>query len=172
MTKQDWNNLLLSYYNYIKHSFFCYCKDRSLSEDLTHDLWIVLQDRTHLYEDRGHDFKTWLDSVIRRWFYKYKYGHWKTQPTDLSEDIELFHHLVSNVNIERDYQYTEAIDALNKYVLESQSQALLLRVEGYSLEETAVKLGTSVAGIAKRQIRARLQLKKIYQTQNLVYGDQ
>ena len=136
--------------------------DKTLSEDLTSETFLGAIKTLGRYQGDA-DIKTWLFSVARfKW-----YEHIRKNKLKLTEDDLFELYAISKINIEQSYMNSELVGRIYRLLdvePERNRNIVLMRVEGYSFYEIALKhkISESSARVIDFRIRSKLRetLKK------------
>lgn len=141
--------------------------NKTLSEDLTSETFLGAIKTLPKYKGEA-DIKTWLFSIARfKWYEHIRKDKIKFTDIDL---LEIY--AVSEINIEKDFvnrQLVARIYELLKLETDRNKAVLLMRVEGYSFYEIALKYNISESSARVINFRIRTKLRGILKKEGYAY---
>lgn len=166
--------LFSDYYKDVYRYLFSLCRDASLSEDLTSEVFLeVVKSIASFRADS--DVKTWLFSIARhRWF---RYLD-KKKRTAKNEELCDFCDLTaleipSAMSVEESYVTKELVKRIYELIDEEQERpksVALMRVEGYSFYEIGKALGISESSARVIFFRTKEKIRKKLKEEGYDYG--
>lgn len=156
--------LFSDYYKDVYRYLYSLCRDASLSEDLTSEVFLEVVKSIGSFNAKS-DVKTWLFSIARhRWF---KYLHRKKRTIETAGLYDLTELELSGGRSAEDafteHELAERIYALIEAEQERPRRVALMRIEGYSFYEIGKALGISESSArvtffrTKEKIRQKLK---------------
>ncbi len=157
----DLEQLFSDYHKDIYRYLFSLCRDASLSEDLTSEVFLeVVKSIAGFRADS--DVKTWLFSIARhRWF---RYLNKKKRTNQTEELYELSTLEIPNArSIEEECDGRELVKRVYELIDEEPERprrTVLMRLDGYSFYEIGKKLGISENSARVIFFRTKEKLRK------------
>ncbi len=153
--------LFSAYYKDIYRYLYSLCRDASLSEDLTSEVFLEVVKSIGGFRAES-DVKTWLFSIARhRWF---KYLRRKKRTIDAVELYELTEpeqaSAVSTENALLEREITERVYALIDEEQERPRRVALMRIDGYSFYEIGRAVGISESSARVTFFRTKEKIRK------------
>ncbi len=160
--------LFSDYYKDVYRYLFSLCRDASLSEDLTSEVFLeVVKSIAGFRADS--DVKTWLFSIARhRWFRYLNKKKRTVQTEELLTDLEI----PSARSVEEDCLTKELVKRVYELIDEEQERprsVALMRVEGYSFYEIGNALGISESSARVIFFRTKEKIRKKLKEEGLDY---
>lgn len=141
--------------------------DKTLSEDLTSETFLGAIKTLGRYQGDA-DIKTWLFSVARfKW-----YEHIRKNKLKLTEDDLFELYAISKINIEQSYLNSELVGRIYRLLdaePERNRDIVLMRVEGYSFYEIALKHKISESSARVIDFRVRTKLRETLEKEGYSY---
>lgn len=138
------DELFSAYYKDVYRYLFSLCRDASLSEDLTGDVFLEVVKSIGSFRAES-DVKTWLFSIARHRWYKYLHKKKRTVQTselyDLTELEQPSGGSAENAFLDR--ELVRRIYAIIGEEKERPRSVALMRIDGYSFYEIGKSLGIS-----------------------------
>lgn len=134
------------------------------AHDVTQEVLISVHKASKTY-DPSRPFKTWLFAIARYRLNDYlrAYYNKKEKGTDVSLEDEEYH-LFDEKDVTDGYETTEYITkALDTLPKKQQVILRLLKIEGYSARETAIKMGMGESAVKVSAHRAMKELTEKFQ---------
>ncbi len=132
---------------------------KTLSEDLTSETFLGAIKSLSNYKGEA-DIKTWLFSIARfKW-----YEHLRKNKLKFADDDLAKIYAVSEINIEKDFingQLISRIYELLDLETERNRSIVLMRIDGYSFYEIAIKHNISESSARVVDFRVRTKLREI-----------
>ena len=153
--------LFSAYYKDIYRYLYSLCRDASLSEDLTSEVFLEVVKSIGGFRAES-DVKTWLFYIARhRWF---KYLRRKKRTIDAVELYELTEpeqaSAVSTENALLEREITERVYALIDEEQERPRRVALMRIDGYSFYEIGRAVGISESSARVTFFRTKEKIRK------------
>lgn len=138
------DELFSAYYKDVYRYLYSLCRDASLSEDLTSDVFLEVVKSISSFRAES-DVKTWLFSIARHRWYKYLRKKKRTvQASELYELTELEQPSGGSAeNAFLDRELVKRVYAIINEEKERPRSVALMRIEGYSFYEIGKSLGIS-----------------------------
>ncbi len=161
--------LFSDYYKDVYRYLFSLCRDASLSEDLTSEVFLeVVKSIAGFRADS--DVKTWLFSIARhRWF---RYLDKKKRAVH-TEELLAGLEIPSARSVEDDCLTKELVKRVYELIDEEQERprsVALMRVEGYSFYEIGNALGISESSARVIFFRTKEKIRKKLKEEGYDYG--
>lgn len=159
--------LFRRYYSDVYRYVYSLCRDASLSEELTAEVFLEVVKSIALFREEA-DRKTWLFSIARHRWYRYLRKNRGIQMEKLPENLPV------DRLLEEEYCDKEAarrILQLLEAEPERTRQVVLLRVEGDSFCEIGKKLGISENSARVIHFRARNKIREILKKEGFLDGE-
>ena len=157
---QKYKNDVYSYLISLTHN-------KSLSEDLTSETFLGAIKTLPKYKGEAN-IKTWLFSIARfKW-----YEHLRQNKLQFIDDDLLEIYAVSKMNIEKNFvnhQLVARIYELLELETDRNKTVLLMRIEGYSFYEIALKHNISESSARVIDFRIRTKLREILKKEGYSY---
>lgn len=157
---QKYKNDVYSYLISLTHN-------KTLSEDLTSETFLGAIKTLPKYKGEAN-IKTWLFSIARfKW-----YEHLRQNKLQFIDDDLLEIYAVSEMNIEKDFvnhQLVARIYELLELETDRNKAVLLMRIEGYSFYEIALKHNISESSARVINFRIRTKLREILKKEGYSY---
>ena len=166
--KQLLSELFDTYYKDIYTYLYSLCRDPSLSEDLTSDVFVeVVRSITSF---RGEsDIKTWLFTIARRKWFTYLKKQNKT-PCFLSLDELYDGSMTYTADMEADGTFQLLVNQILAKESAMTKNVFQLRVEGYSYYEIGTQLGISENSARVIFFRLKAKIKKQMEKEGMSYA--
>ena len=155
------DELFSAYYKDIYRYLYSLCRDASLSEDLTSDVFLEVVKSISSFRAES-DVKTWLFSIARHRWHKYLHKKKRTiQTSELYDLTEL--EQPSGGSAENAFLDRELIQRIYSIIGEEKERprnAALMRIEGYSFYEIGKSLGISESSARVMFFRTKEKILK------------
>lgn len=152
MDKEEYSELLLSHYDYIKKCiYYISGKDKELAEDMAQDIWVQLRNKENFYDSKYGKFTTWLQKVIKNSYINYVR---KSNPLRDSEGLELLYNVGETPNYERDFEADTIKNLINCLPIK-QRDAVMMIANGYSFEDASKEISQPIGTVKSRVFRGR-----------------
>jgi len=162
--------LFSDYYNDVYRYLFSLCRDASLSEDLTSEVFLeVVKSIAGFRADS--DVKTWLFSIARHRWFRYLNKKKRTVQTEELCDLAALE-IPSGFSVEESYDTKELVKRVYELIDEEQERprsVALMRVEGYSFYEIGKALGISENSARVIFFRTKEKIRKKLKEEGLDY---
>lgn len=163
------DELFSAYYKDIYRYLYSLCRDVSLAEDLTSEVFLEVVKSINSFRAES-DVKTWLFSIARyRWLNYLRRKKRTIQTAELDELTEREHpNAVSAEKTTLDRELIERIYAIINGERDRPREVALLRIDGYSFYEIGRRLGISENSArvmffrTKEKIRETLKKEGLY----------
>lgn len=157
----DLEQLFSDYHKDIYRYLFSLCRDASLSEDLTSEVFLeVVKSIAGFRADS--DVKTWLFSIARRRWFRYLNKKKRTNQTEELYELSALE-IPSARSIEEEYDGRELVKRVYELIGEEPERpkrVVLMRIDGYSFYEIGKKLGISESSARVIFFRTKEKLRK------------
>lgn len=164
------DELFSAYYKDIYRYLYSLCRDASLSEDLTSEVFLEVVKSIGGFR-ADSDVKTWLFSIARhRWFSYLRKKKRTIESTELYELSEL--EQPGGRSVEEaflDRELAERIYAIINEEPERPRKTALMRIEGYSFYEIGKALGISESSARVTFFRTKEKIRKILKEEGFDY---
>ncbi len=162
--------LFSEYYKDVYRYLFSLCRDASLSEDLTSEVFLeVVKSIASFRADS--DVKTWLFSIARhRWFRYLNKKKRAAKNEDLCDITAL--EIPSALSVEESFFTRELVKRVYELIDEEPERprsVALMRVEGYSFYEIGRALGISESSARVTFFRTKEKIRKKLKEEGLDY---
>lgn len=159
--------LFSNYYRDIYTYLYSLCRDASLSEELTSDVFLEVVKSIATFRGDA-DVKTWLFSIARHQWYRHLRRK-KKEP-----DIELLTNLLCVSGSSPENRCLVRMVLQRFYELLDQEpertrQIVLMRLEGYSFHEVGLRCGISESSARVIDFRAKAKLRKILEKEGYLH---
>lgn len=155
--QKEIKNIFMLYHKDVYYYLYSLCKDASLAEDLTSEVFLEVIKSIGTYKGKS-DFKTWLFTIARRrWFLhlRRKKKEVETQTlSDFYEDGKL-------IDRAERAEMAQRIAKLLESEEERTRNIIYLRIEGYSFREIGQKCGLSESSARVIYFRVKEKIKGI-----------
>jgi RNA polymerase sigma-70 factor (ECF subfamily) len=173
MTENDWGGLMLAaqagnggaYRRLLEElgiwlrRYYARRLPPSMVEDAAQDTLLAIHLKRHTY-DASRPFGAWLGAIARyKWIDRLR-ALKRTATTELTEDIGVADHETAVVS-------ATVLDALLRQLKPAQSQVIrLVKIQGFSVEEAAVRTGQSVSLVKVNIHRGLARLANVVERQS------
>lgn len=162
------DELFSAYYKDIYRYLYSLCRDVSLAEDLTSEVFLEVVKSINSFRAES-DVKTWLFSIARyRWLNYLRKKKRTIQTAELDELTEREHpNIVSAEKTMLDRELVERIYAIINEERERPREVALLRIDGYSFYEIGKRLGISENSARVIFFRTREKIRETLKKEGL-----
>lgn len=162
--------LFSDYYKDVYRYLFSLCRDASLSEDLTSEVFLeVVKSIASFRADS--DVKTWLFSIARHRWFRYLDKKKRTAKNEELCDLAALE-IPSALSVEENFATKELVKRVYELIDEEQERprsVALMRVEGYSFYEIGKALGISESSARVTFFRTKEKIRKKLKEEGLDY---
>lgn len=162
------DELFSAYYKDIYRYLYSLCRDVSLAEDLSSEVFLEVVKSINSFRAES-DVKTWLFSIARyRWLNYLRKKKRTIQTAELDELTEREHpNIVSAEKTMLDRELVERIYAIINEERERPREVALLRIDGYSFYEIGKRLGISENSARVIFFRTREKIRETLKKEGL-----
>lgn len=162
--------LFSDYYKDINRYLYSLCRDVSLAEDLSSEVFLEVVKSIGSFRAES-DVKTWLFSIARHRWYKYLHKKKRTIEAagldELTEREPTSSRSAEDAFLER--ELAERIYALINEEQERPRKVALMRIDGYSFYEIGKALGISESSARVTFFRTKEKIRKILKEEGFDY---
>lgn len=162
--------LFSDYYNDVYRYLFSLCRDVTLSEDLTSEVFLEVVKSIGGFRGDS-DVKTWLFSIARHRWYKYLKKKKRTAQTETLENlIELGdggYGTVDDTFLNR--ELVKRVYSVINNEQERPRKVALMRIDGYSFYEIGKSVGISESSARVMFFRTKEKIRKVLKEEGYDY---
>lgn len=162
--------LFSDYYNDVYRYLFSLCRDVTLSEDLTSEVFLEVVKSIGGFRGDS-DVKTWLFSIARHRWYKYLKKKKRTTQTETLENlIELGdggYGTVDDTFLNR--ELVKRVYSVINNEQERPRKVALMRIDGYSFYEIGKSVGISESSARVMFFRTKEKIRKVLKEEGYDY---